>query len=416
MGEAKADSARAIRWLTFLMFMMFAMTTDSVGVIIPKVIDEFALSLTEAGAFHYSTMAAIALAGILLGFLADRIGRKATIMAGLALFAVSSALFIAGNAFAFFLLLLVLSGTAIGVFKTGALALIGDISASTAEHTRTMNTVEGFFGVGAIIGPAIVAALLGAGVSWKGLYVIAAGLCLVLLLTASRVRYPETMKRSGEPIDLARTLRMMKDPYAIAFSMGAFFYVATECAVYVWMPTLVKGYEGNLSFVAAYAISIFFVFRAFGRFMGAWVLKKFNWAAVMALFGLCILLCFVGTAVGGVKAGVVLLPLSGLFMSMIYPTINSKGISCFPKAQHGAAAGVILFFTCTAAALGPLLMGVVSDWGGDIRFGFYLATAFALLLFMGLAANLVFDPARGRLAALDRSEYAHEVPAVETVS
>ena len=30
-------------------------------------------------------------------------------------------------------------------------------------------------------------------------------------------------------------------------------------------------------------------------------------------------------------------------MSIMYPTLNSKGISCFPKSQHGAAAGVILF-------------------------------------------------------------------------
>ena len=61
-----------IRWLTFFMFMMFAMTTDSVGVIIPQVIKEFRLSMTAAGAFHYATMSGIALAGIFLGYLADR--------------------------------------------------------------------------------------------------------------------------------------------------------------------------------------------------------------------------------------------------------------------------------------------------------------------------------------------------------
>ena len=64
-----------------------------------------------------------------------------------------------------------LSGLAIGVFKTGALALIGDISTSTAQHTSIMNTAEGFFGVGAIIGPAILARLLTAGLSWTWLYV-----------------------------------------------------------------------------------------------------------------------------------------------------------------------------------------------------------------------------------------------------
>ena len=49
------------------------------------------------------------------------------------------------------------------------------------------------------------------------------------------------------------------------------------------------------------------------------------------------------------RNAVYLLPFSGLFMSVIYPTVNSKGISCFRKTEHGAVAGVILFFTCGAA-------------------------------------------------------------------
>jgi hypothetical protein len=75
-----------------------------------------------------------------------------------------------------------------------------------------------------------------------------------------------------------------------------------------------------------------------------------------------------------------LLPLSGLFMSVIYPTINSKGISCVPKSEHGAAAGVILFITCASAVLAPLTMGADSDALGHIVYGFWLATVLAALL------------------------------------
>src|SRR5271169_5768170 len=110
-----------IKWLTFLMFMMFAMTTDSVGVIIPQVIKEFRLSMTVAGAFHYATMSGIALAGIFLGYLADKLGRKKTIIFGLTLFALSCCLFAVGSHFYFFLVLLLFSGIGIGIFKTGAL-------------------------------------------------------------------------------------------------------------------------------------------------------------------------------------------------------------------------------------------------------------------------------------------------------
>ena len=187
----------AIKWLTYLMFMMFAMTTDSVGTIIPEVIKEFHLSMVAAGAFHYAPMVAIAVAAIFLGYLADKLGRKKTIILGLVLFALNSYLFAVGNSFPFFLTLLVISGASIGIFKTGALALVGDISRSTSEHTSTMNTVEGFFGVGAIIGPAIVARLLTSGFSWKWLYVIAGTICVLLIANSPAGEIPEDCEDNG---------------------------------------------------------------------------------------------------------------------------------------------------------------------------------------------------------------------------
>lgn len=407
MHEQRAGSTNlmVIKGLTFLMFMMFAMTTDSVGVIIPEVIKEFRLSMTAAGSFHYATMTAIALAGILLGPLADRFGAKRTIILGLALFALNSYLFAVGRSFGFFLGLLVISGAAIGIFKTAALALIGDLSRSTREHTATMNAVEGFFGVGAILGPALVTYLLSVGLSWKWLYVVAGTLCLLLILTALLVEYPPRTRLATESFDLRGTAGMLRDPYALAFSSGAFLYVAVECAVYVWMPTLLADYQGSATLLASYALPIFFVLRAGGRFLGAFMLARFDWTAVSALFSLAIVACFAGSVLGGPGLAIGLLPLSGLFMSILYPTLNSKGISCFPKAQHGAVAGVILFFTCAGAALGPLAMGLVSDAFGHARHGFVLATAFALLLAAGLTYNWLRDPARARLQAFDRSEY-----------
>jgi fucose permease len=197
----------------------------------------------------------------------------------------------------------------------------------------------------------------------------------------------------------------MKSRYALTFSLGAFLYVATEAAVYVWMPTLLAGYQGSAVAFVAYSISIFFILRAAGRFIGAWMLERFYWANVLALFSGIILICFIGAVIGGAGVALYLLPASGLFMSVIYPTINSKGISCFPKSEHGAIAGVILFFTCLSAVLGPLAMGAVSDAMGHPKYGFVLATGFAALLFVGLMLNWIFDPTRDRLHHLDETEY-----------
>jgi len=405
----RKQSMAGIKALTFVMFMMFAMTTDSVGIIIPEIIKTFRLSMTAAGMFQYATMAGIALAGFFLGHIADTFGRKPTIVLGLVLFCVASYLFAAGNSFVYFSILLALSGVGIGVFKAGALALIGDLAKSTTEHTSLMNTVEGFFGVGSIIGPAILARLLAKGASWKDLYILAGTICVALILIALQAQYPHSTKASQESMDLRHTVAAMKNRYALAFSLGAFLYVATEAAVYVWMPTLLAGYKGSAAALAAYSISIFFILRAAGRFIGARLLERFYWTKVLALFSGVILICFIGTVIGGPGSALYLLPASGLFMSVIYPSINSKGISCFPKSEHGAVAGVILFFTCLSAVVGPLAMGAVSDAMGDAKYGFVLATGFAALLFVGLLLNWMFDPTRELLSRLDKTEYSQPV-------
>jgi len=401
----RGGGASLLKALTFLMFTMFAMTTDSVGVIIPQVIHQFGLGMTAAGSFQYATMAGISIAAIGLGFLADRFGRKPTIIAGLAVFGISCLLFAVGRRFPTFVALLFLGGLGIGVFKAGALALIGDLSRSTREHTATMNLLEGFFGVGAIIGPALVASLLRWGAGWHWLYVIASGICAVLIAGAAFARYPSAPPPPKDRSQAGEVLGVLKDPYALGFATAAMLYVGTETAVYVWAPTYLAGYQGPVAWLAIYAVSVFFVLRALGRFLGAHMLARFPWGAVLLVSTAGVLACFLAASAFGRGVGAVALPLSGLFMSVIYPTLNSKGISCFEKSRHGGAAGVILFFTCASAVLSPLAMAALSDRMGDAKYSLYLASGMAALLAGMALFNVLARPTATRLAAREAEDY-----------
>lgn len=405
-GEAGQVSTRFLKLLIFLMFAMFAMTTDSVGTIIPSVIEEFRLGMTAAGAFHYASMSGIGLAAIFLGFLADRIGRKGTILLGLSLFGATSALFAAGNAFGMFVVLLFVSGLGIGIFKSGALALIGGISGSTREHAANMNLVEGFFGVGAIVGPALVTLLLQAGMSWKWLYLVAAALCALLIAGTALAPFPAAARSAEQKADPAEALRMLGDGHALFFAALLVLYVAAEAAVYVWAPTYFAGYEGPLAWVAAFAVSVFFVLRAAGRFLGAWLLARYDWTAVLALCSTAMAALFVLAVFGGRPIAVVALPATGLFMSVLYPTINSTGISCFDKNRHGSIAGFLLFFTCVGAVLAPLAMGAIGDLAGGIEYAMGLGAVFAVLLALLCLWNRRAQPVAARLAQRDIEDYA----------
>jgi fucose permease len=200
----------------------------------------------------------------------------------------------------------------------------------------------------------------------------------------------------------------IKNPYVLAFSAGLFLYVGVETAIYVWMPTLLATYRGRATWLAVYNISIFFGLRAAGRFAGAWMLLRWKWQAAVAILSGAIFACFALSVAGGVEWAVYLLPASGLFMAMIYPTLNSKGISCVAKDEHGAAAGVLLFFTCLSAVTAPLAMGALSDATGEIAYGFWLATGLAALLFVGLFVNWLANPARAVLARIDATDYGEE--------
>ncbi len=398
----------AVTALTYAMFFMFAMTTDAVGEIIKIAKSDMGLTNTQASAFHWATMIAIAASGIFFGFLADKFGRKKTIISGLAIYGLASATFFMGTSFQLYLTLLFVSGLAIGIFKTAALALISDITNSTQEHTRTMNALEGFFGIGAIVGPLLVISLHARGVSWTYLYLFAAALCLVMIVWSAFTDYPETKKSTDEPIKFSQSFALMKNKYAMGFSMAIALYVAAEVSIFVWLPSYLDGYTGAAlaTWMASYAVMVFFIFRAAGRFFGVWILKHVKWTTVMMVFSGVIFACFAASAFFGQTVAAFLMPLSGLFMSMMYPTLNSKGISCFPKTRHGAVAGLILFFTAvSAAAIAPLMGFVADSFGGDMRYGFILTTGLAGLLFIGMIYNYLKDPAATALAQANQTEY-----------
>ncbi len=407
MHEESSNTA-AITCIICLIFLMFAMTTNAVGVIMPLLVEEFGITLARAGSFHYVTMAAIAIGALFLGWLADRLGCRFVVIAGLALFAIASLLFPLAQNYWFILALLIASGVAIAIFKTGVLVLISRIATSVTSHTVIMNAVEGFFGIGSIIGPALVSLMLLRGTSWKWLYVCAAGISIAALALSTAVISRRGRESAGKAATLGTAFALLKDRYALGFSLAAFLYVTVECSVYVWMPLIIIA-RGENDLMAIYALVLFNVFRTLGRFVGAALLARFDWAMLLAISSFGVLLCFVVSMIGGVWPATMLLPISGFFMSIIYPTINSKGMCCFPIDRHGSIAGIILFFTCASATVGPLAINATSDGLGDEFYGFALATIFALLLFAVTLLNVFFKPAHQRLQECNAREYGGSV-------
>ncbi|HEU4652321.1 MAG TPA: MFS transporter, partial [Croceibacterium sp.] len=111
---------------------------------------------------------------------------------------------------------------------------------------------------------------------------------------------------------------------------------------------------------------------------------------------------------GGRPVAVFALPATGLFMSVLFPTINSTGISCFDRNRHGSIAGFLLFFTCLGAVLAPLAMGAVGELAGGIEYSMALGAGFAVVLALLCLWNRHAQPAAARLAQRNQADYAAE--------
>jgi hypothetical protein len=58
-----------------------------------------------------------------------------------------------------------------------------------------------------------------------------------------------------------------------------------------------------------------------------------------------------------------------------------------------------------AAVVAPLMLGAAGDAFGDILYGYWLASGFAVLLFCGSILNWALNPTRAVLEQRDMTEY-----------
>lgn len=372
-------SLRSVRLLTYITFGVFAMTTDSVGALIPSVVETFRLSLGKAGALQYSTVCGVAVAGLFLGFLAEYIGHKKTIILSLAVFASCMLGFQFEHTFPAIVCLLFVSGLAIGMFKAVATALVALLSVSLTEHTRVMTMAEGYYALGGVFGPLISTFFLSHGLPWHDLYLTAgvAGFALVLLVQF--LKFPRRPHVEVKRPKILRTLQIVRDPLALAFGTAEMLYVGVEASIYVWLPTFLGAYSKVNPLIAGYGLSAFFLLRAGGRFFLSSLVSKLSWTVAILVSSAFVLACFLISLISG-EIAVICLPISGLFMAIIYPVLNSKGVSCFKAEDHGAVGGIFLFFSCLGALGGPFATGLISDVFFSPKYGLWFATGQAAVL------------------------------------
>lgn len=328
--------------------------------ILPLVIGEFHLTLAAAGRIFPVMAAGSLVGGLFSGICSDRLGRR-PFLAGSA-FCVAFGLLLAANARSWLVFVggFLVIGLTQGALSIAINALVLDLNAR--RHGKAINTLHGYYSLGATISPLLIGKALGVAAGWRPVLIGTALTWLLLSAVFFVYRYPA---RSGsEPQTQRLRWNLREHGVLIPLFAVAFLYNGVSWSLLGWIKVYVQPQGASSSLLPSIMLSLFYAALTFGRFSCAHLTERLG-------YGRTLLLCALGAALsyplvtfshhpGRIAAGVFF---SGLFLSGLYPTAVASGTRRFP-ALAGTISGSMAAALTLGSMLPPWWTGVVADARG----------------------------------------------------
>ncbi len=391
-----------IKLSLFLNYFVFAILLNSVGTVILQVQSNYSVSESSASILEAFKDLTIAGVSFLISSYIVRIGYKKSMLIALIIVTAACLIMALFPGFGTTKLLFAAVGASFALIKVSVYATIGIITENKKDHASFMNFIESFFMIGVLTGYFIFSAFVDnsnpQSTSWLQVYYLLAALSLVafiLLLSApldeSSVKVEQAKPLAG---DFAEMVKLAALPLVIVFIASAFLYVLIEQGIMSWLPTFnskVLHLSNSLSIEMA---SIMAASTALGRFLAGVVLRKIHW--FYALTGCLIAAgCLVIVAIplaqnlgntditswATAPMAAFVFPMIGLFLSPVYPSINSTILSSLPAHRHAAMSGLIVVFSALGGTTGSIITGYIFEaYGGQSAFYFSLIPLSMLII------------------------------------
>ncbi len=366
----------ALKYSIFFAFLVFSMATNVLGAITPLVIEKYSLSLAQGGLLTLSFFIAFGISSIPAGLFADRHGKKAAMLLGIALMFLGSLAFLLGSEFILILASTLIAGIGVTFIQVGANTLVEDISAR-GEYVKNLNITHAIFGFGSFFIPLILGFLLKNGYDWRLAYLFFIVLCIPLFFATLKAKSPKHIV--DYQLNIKALWNKLADKELMSVAFGLFLYVGTENGIATWLILFLKNERGIGIETGILSLSLFWAMLAIGRYFGGHLTHKHSPRAMLSLFSAGAILALALGLLAKGEISIYALPLIGFFLSIMFPTMFSVAIEN-TKANKGTASGILMSAGIGGAII-PYAMGVIGD-----KFG--LMASFSIL-FLSLGYILI---------------------------
>ena len=358
----------------YLSFVGLGLPDSLVGAAWPAI--HTALGVPANGAGYVA--AVVSLCTVISSLVSDRVIKKLGTGLVTALSTLLTAIAVFGFSFCRGMLPMVLLAIPLGL---GAGAVDSGLNGYVASHlkARQMNFLHCFWGIGTMIGPAVMGICLDKGgwtVGYRAVFVLLCALTALLFFSMPLWRDEKKEQReraAGEP------LRAVLRRPAVRLGMASFFlYCGIECISNVYVSTYLFQVKHLTESLSAMGSSCFFGGMMAGRFFAGLLAERVTPRQTLLFSSVLMAISFLALILlpgASALAGCVLL---GLGCAAVYPTLMQGTPIRAGGGNMQRVIGLQMAVSYAACVALPSLMGILCS-----------KTGFGVMMFILLAASVL---------------------------
>ncbi|MBW4581950.1 MAG: MFS transporter [Tildeniella nuda ZEHNDER 1965/U140] len=365
--------------IAFYAFISIGIAEGGIGVLLPSILETFNLTPATVTFLFISQIVGYVFAAFSSSLISSRLGLAPMLL--MAAVSLTTALILYGLAPTW--LVMVTIGTLLGLSIGLIDASINTYMVSEQQEPKWIGLLHAFYGVGALLGPAIATTLLLLGLNWRQVYFVIASLVALLVVGVGWIiitHYSPMLVRTAasEPHIFANLRLALKTPIVLVSSLFLLVSVGTEASLGNWAYTVQQVSRGFPAATAGYSISAMWLGFTIGRVMLGVLVNRLG--AVRLVNGSLALLT-IGLVTWWLLPGQwVSLPLIGFAIAAIFPTT----IWLMPQRVPAAVVPAAIGFVTSVASLGAAIIPTTIGWVAN-RAGLESIPVLILLLAIALA-------------------------------
>lgn len=351
-----------------LMLCFFAMGfVDLVGIASNYVKEDLQLTDSVANVFPSLVFLWFLIFSVPTGILMNKIGRKKTVLLSLIVTLVSLALPILGENFGIMLISFSLLGIGNALMQTSLNPLISTVIkgghlASTLTFGQFVKAIASFLAPYLAMWGAM-GILPSLGLGWRALFVIylVMGIFATLLLAGT----PIEEEPVGQASSVSSCLRLLGKPVVLLSFIGIMCHVGIDVGTNTTAPKILMERLGYSLNEAAFATSLYFIFRTLGCLTGSLFLRLLRTRTFFIISVVMMALSMAGLLFGHSQTVLYAsIALVGYGNSNVFSMIFSQALTDMPEQKNEVSG--LMIMGLFGGTVFPLLMGFASDAVGQM--------------------------------------------------